>query len=122
MKFPPRIWEPIAWILSAVNFGAGWFAAQPGEPWHATAHGGLAVLFGVWAARLHMRRGAALSGADPPMVHRLDALERIERTVEATAIEVERIAEANRFMSKLLADRAEAQSAERRPERVITPP
>ncbi len=48
-------------------------------------------------------------------------LDRIEQTVEATAIEVERISEANRFMSKLLADRAAQLSLASKPERVITP-
>ena len=35
-------------------------------------------------------------------------LERIEQTVEATAIEVERIAESSRFVTKLLAERTDA--------------
>jgi len=48
-------------------------------------------------------------------------LERIEGVVEATAIEVERIAEANRFMAKLLAERAGTAALPSRPERVITP-
>jgi hypothetical protein len=48
-------------------------------------------------------------------------LDRIESAVESTAIEVERISEANRFMAKLLADRAGATSLPSRPERVITP-
>jgi hypothetical protein len=48
-------------------------------------------------------------------------LERIESVVEATAIEVERIAEANRFLAKLLADRTGAAALPSRPERVITP-
>jgi hypothetical protein len=50
-----------------------------------------------------------------------ERLERIELTVETTAVEVERIAEANRFMSKLLADRSAPPIAASRPERVITP-
>lgn len=50
-----------------------------------------------------------------------ERLDRIEQTVDATAVEVERIAEANRFMSKLLADRAGALSLASKPERVITP-
>lgn len=50
-----------------------------------------------------------------------ERLERIELAVEATAIEVERISEANRFMAKLLADRAGAASLASRPEPVITP-
>jgi hypothetical protein len=44
-------------------------------------------------------------------------LERIESAVESTAIEVERISEANRFMAKLLADRVGPASLASRPER-----
>ena len=50
-----------------------------------------------------------------------ERLTRIELIVEATAIEVERVAEANRFMSKLLADRVGPPAPASRPERVITP-
>ena len=50
-----------------------------------------------------------------------ERLERIELAVESTAVEVERISEANRFMAKLLADRVGAASLPSRPERVITP-
>jgi hypothetical protein len=50
-----------------------------------------------------------------------ERLERIESAVESTAIEVERISEANRFMAKLLAERAGPASLPSRPERVITP-
>jgi hypothetical protein len=60
--------------------------------------------------------------AVPPAVDGLyERLERIEVAVDATAIEVERISEANRFMAKLLSDRAAAVSPASRPERVITP-
>lgn len=50
-----------------------------------------------------------------------ERLERIESIVEATAIEVERMSEANRFVAKLLAERAETPNLPARPERVITP-
>ena len=36
----------------------------------------------------------------------LRRLERIEQAVEVTAVEVERLAEANRFLTKLLAERS----------------
>src|SRR5262245_55349564 len=52
MWFKHRAWIPIAWILSVVNVLAVWFAAQPGEPWHATSHALLGVLFAVGAQRL----------------------------------------------------------------------
>jgi hypothetical protein len=52
-----------------------------------------------------------------------ERLDRIENAVETTALEVERIAESNRFMAKLLAERNTAPSAPppARSERVITP-
>lgn len=52
-----------------------------------------------------------------------ERLDRIENAVETTALEVERIAESNRFMAKLLAERTTAPSAPppARSERVITP-
>jgi hypothetical protein len=52
-------------------------------------------------------------------------LARIEQIVESTAVEVERVAEANRFMSKLLAERSADRGIEasvpRPSARVITP-
>ena len=57
----------------------------------------------------------------PPPPAETDRLERIEMIVEATAIEVERISEANRFLAKLLAERTGAPTPSSRPERVITP-
>jgi hypothetical protein len=54
----------------------------------------------------HLTAAALVAGA----VQRRDArrLERIEQTVDATAIEVERLGESNRFVAKLLADKTDA--------------
>ena len=56
---------------------------------------------------------------------RLDALEkrleRMERAIDAVAIEVERVAEAHRFTAKLLSERLESLPALKQPGRVITP-
>lgn len=57
MTFKPAIWYPIAVGLSVINLVAVGFAAQPAEPWHATAHAALALGFGVWAQRLRRARG-----------------------------------------------------------------
>jgi len=58
----------------------------------------------------------------PLAVDELQArLKRIEMAVESTAIEVERISEANRFMAKLLAERGAPVNMMIKPERVITP-
>lgn len=56
MTFKPATWYPIALVLCAVNLGAVWFAAGPGEPMHATLHAALALAFGLWAQRLGQRR------------------------------------------------------------------
>ena len=50
-------------------------------------------------------------------------LDRIENAVDTTALEVERIAEANRFMAKLLAERSAGPPPPppAKSERVITP-
>jgi hypothetical protein len=51
-----------------------------------------------------------------------ERLVRIETAVESTAVEVERIAEASRFIAKLLSDRGVPTTAlGKSPERVITP-
>jgi hypothetical protein len=50
-----------------------------------------------------------------------ERLDKIEATVETTALEVERMSEANRFIAKLLSERGENASLPARPERVITP-
>ena len=68
---------------------------------------------------LELRRERPISApTDEGLRERLD---RIEVIVEATGLEVERIAEGNRFMAKLLAERAGTSAPPNRPERVITP-
>ena len=62
MTLKPRIWLPIAAVLSIINVGAVWFAAVPAEPLHATVHAGLAVGFALWAARLRQRALAGVVG------------------------------------------------------------
>ena len=72
MWFKHRAWIPVAWVLSLANLGAVWFAARPGEPWHATAHAVLAVLFGLGAQHLALRTRPT---ADADVLARLQELE-----------------------------------------------
>ena len=46
------------------------------------------------------------SSAFMPMDDIVRRLERMEQTLDATALEVERVAEANRFVAKLLSERS----------------
>ncbi len=99
MWFKHRAWIPIAWLLSVGNLIAAWFAARPGEPWHATIHAALAVLFGLGAQQLGARKRAlqdrgsqadlraditalreeltALGEAHSDILERLDFMERV---------------------------------------------
>jgi hypothetical protein len=52
MTFKPRIWQPIALILSVINLVAVGSAASAAESWHAATHAALAMAFGWWALRL----------------------------------------------------------------------
>ena len=120
MWFKHRAWIPIAWVLSLVNLGAVWFAAQPAEPWHATTHAVLAVLFGLGAQRLAARRRALSDGVGtaelPSDITTLreeltalrqahfETLKHVEQSVDAIAIELERIGEGQRFLTKVVGD------------------
>jgi len=75
MTFKPAVWYPLAAALSAVNVAAVWFAARPGEPWHATVHAVLAVGFGLWAQRLRQaRQGGELEMHLDPLVMEVSSL------------------------------------------------
>ena len=67
---------------------------------------------------LELRQQRPIAGAIEGVHERLA---RIEQLVESTAVEVERVAEANRFVARLLAERGGAAYPASRPERVITP-
>lgn len=110
MWFKHRAWIAVAGLLSLANVVAVWFAAQPAEPWHATTHALLAVLFGVGAQRLALRQKPTV-GAEVVTRQELDArlaaLEphQVTQALETIAIEVERIGENQRYLTKLLTER-----------------
>lgn len=117
MWFKHRAWIPIAWLACLGNIAATWFAALPGETWHATSHAVLAVLFGLGAQRLTARRRALGGGAELPTdvtalrdeltalrQGQSDILVRVEQAVDAIAIELERVGEGQRFLTKVLAE------------------
>ena len=69
-----------------------------------TMTGMLYPLIRAWARRLEAR-GAPTALPSREVVERLD---RIERAVEAIAVEVERVSEGQRFVTKLLAEKPAA--------------
>jgi hypothetical protein len=59
-----RLWNAVLAVLSAGNLASIWFAAQQGEPWHATIHGALALGFGLWAqGRIRLEEARWRTGA-----------------------------------------------------------
>jgi len=102
MWFKHRAWIPVAWLVSVANLVSVWFAAQPAEPWHATIHALLAVLFGVGAQRLMGRRASLLHAQ---LAVGDDREKRLEQAIDAIAVELERVGEGQRFVTKLLAER-----------------
>jgi hypothetical protein len=115
MWFKHRAWISVAWLLCLVNLISVWFAARPAEPEHATVHALLAVLFGLGAQRLGLERKhtADATGRLQERETRLanPDLHHVEQALDAIAVEVERIGEGQRYLSKLLAER-DARSAE----------
>lgn len=73
MWFKHRAWIPVAWILSLANIASIWFAAQAAEPWHATAHGLAAVLFGLGARHLAQRNMPAVEADVAGRLRELEA-------------------------------------------------
>ncbi len=100
-----RFWRPALVIFALVNVGGGIYAAVTGEMMHAGVHFALlAVTFGLWEATTPGRKQQAeLSTAttiDPQLQH-------LQQSLDSIALEVERIGEAQRYITKLGQARAE---------------
>jgi hypothetical protein len=100
----------VAVVSTFINFGGGVIAAAQGEPLHAGIHAGLLLLSGYFAWRLapasYARRiwrpaRSAVAGIPRELI---DSLTHLEQSVDAVAIEVERIGEGQRFMTGLFAE------------------
>jgi hypothetical protein len=109
------VWTAVAAVFTAVNSAGAVFAAVAAEPIHAGVHVllGLIGIYLTWrlspwrTAHRTFPSGYAASAelpADP-----MDRLSQIERSVDAVAIEVERIGEGQRFMTKVLTEREKPQ-------------
>ena len=94
-----KVWLVVAVLFMLVNFAGGVIAAVRGELLHAGTHAGLLLLgaYVVWL--LAARRDARV----PPR-ELADRLTRLEQSIDAVAIEVERIGEGQRFMTRLFTE------------------
>jgi hypothetical protein len=105
-----KVWLVVAVLFIFVNFVAGVMVAAGGELFHAGLHAGLALLGAglVWrlSPRLYARRIWRRGESVIPALHRelTDRLTHLEQSVDAVAIEVERIGEGQRFMTRFFTE------------------
>lgn len=122
------IWAAVAAVFTAINFVGAVFAAVAQEPLHAGMHVVLGVvgLYLTWRAspwRIVDRTsqlGYSAAADLPP--EQIDRLSQLEQSVDAVAIEVERIGESQRFMTKVLAEKEPPQSDGNAPPSAGKPP
>ena len=98
-----KLWRAGAALFALINLaGAGW-AAATGEGVHAAVHVGLLLgAYLVWRLAPWARR------QDLPRAQQADErFEYLQQSVDAIALEVERIGEKQRFSDKLRVERGE---------------
>jgi hypothetical protein len=101
-----KLWRIGAALFVFINVGGAVEAAMMGERIHAGVHVGLLVLglvgYLVWRLAAHARQNL-------PRAQQADErLEYLQQSVDAIALEVERLGEKQRFSEKLRAERGEA--------------
>jgi hypothetical protein len=110
-----RFWNAVLVLLSAANLVSVWFAARPGEPWHATTHAALALAFGLWAQRrIRLAEARSLPGA-------LDKGSEVETAALRDEVgevrrELGEVQERLDFTERVLGQAREADRLPRRPE------
>jgi len=104
MTFKPKLWQPIAVVLSVVNLVAAAFAAGTAESEHAGVHAMIAVAFGLWAQRLRQR---------PRGDEREAGFEALEDEVSELRRELSEAQERLDFTERLLAQDLESRRVRR---------
>ena len=108
MTWRSKIWPVVGVLFIVINVAGAGFAVAAGELMHAGIHAVLVLpgAYLLWRLAPWQRREddvtAQLHGGLD------DRLANIEQSVDAVAIEVERIGEGQRFVTKLFAERDRA--------------
>ena len=97
-------WRVGAAIYVVVNVGGLVFAAVMGEPMHAVSHI-VALLAGAAAYNFWGPRGRAPAQEVAGLQQASRSIDHLQQSVDAIALEVERISEAQRFEARLLEER-----------------
>ena len=96
-----KIWQVVAVVFILVNFVGGVFAAAQGEFLHAGGHVVLTILGAYLARRIWRPREPVITAQPGDFT---DLLTHLEQSVDAVAIEVERIGEGQRFVTRLFTE------------------
>ena len=101
-----KLWRIGAPLFAFINVGGAVYASAMGEPMHFAGHVALLVLGA--GAYMVWRRAPQAQRQDLPLTQQTDdRLQYIQQSVDAIALEVERIGEAQRFHEKLRAQQGE---------------
>jgi len=106
MTFKPKIWQPIAIVLSAVNLVAVGAAAGAAESYHAAVHAALALGLGLWAQHL---RGKLQRRDEPGEL--LGGLEDLQFEVSNLRADLSEMQERLDFTERVLAQPRETRDA-----------
>lgn len=107
-----KLWLAVATLFTLINLGGAGIAGAGGEGLHTAVHVVLAVVGAYFMWRLASRsRPQQL----PVVRQAAERLEHLQQSVDAIALEVERIGEAQRFLAQLAAERVEASRLEPHP-------
>ncbi|HEU4720500.1 MAG TPA: hypothetical protein VFS59_03995 [Gemmatimonadaceae bacterium] len=99
------IWTGVAALFTVVNLVGLGMAVAAGEELHSGVHVVLSVVGAValwWLATGRRRPGSATADLSDAR------LEQLQQSIDAIALEVERIGEAQRFHAKLQAEQSES--------------
>jgi hypothetical protein len=113
MTWRAKFWWGVAVVSVVVNAVGAVYALRYGEWMHGGAHVAMLALTLFLVKGLRHRAVATVPERVQPAAREDDRMEQLQHAVDAIAIEVERIGEAQRFSAKLQAQQSEP-SAERR--------
>ena len=102
-----KVWLVVAVLFVVGNVVGAASAAATGELLHAGGHAALVLVGAYFVRRLWPREAAATAALPGDFA---DSLTRLEQSLDAVAIEVERIGEGQRFMTRLFTEGAAAPS------------
>jgi hypothetical protein len=102
-----RMWQAVVGLFIVINVAGAAFAIAMGEPMHALAHAVLLLIGYVGWLVAPWRRPKNLPQDRPPAQLADERIEYLQQSVDAVALEVERLGESQRFNEKLRAVRDE---------------